>query len=121
MSTATPTLTQARSNGMKLMKWRQEKGISREIFANMAHFSVRKLATYEKSEKLPEKVIRPVTETMRLIKALQELCGDTGELKVWLNSVNPAFDGKRPLDVIAAGRSDLLWEMVHQLRQGAFA
>jgi uncharacterized protein (DUF2384 family) len=103
------------------MTWRKQRGISRKLFAQMADCSERKLATYEAAPKLPPKIKRPVNETVRLIQALRELAGDDTELKDWLNCPNPAFGKKTPLTLITHGESDLLWEMVYQLRQGAFA
>jgi uncharacterized protein (DUF2384 family) len=125
MSTTTlekPTIKGTKiSSGTALMTWRKQRGISRELFAQMADFSERTLATYETAPKLPPKIKRPVNETVRLISALREIAGDDVELKDWLNRPNPAFGEKRPLTLITHGESDLLWEMVYQLRQGAFA
>ena len=87
----------------------------------MADFSERKMATIEKAPRIPKTSARPITETMRLIKALQELAGNGQALKDWLQAPNPAFDKSTPLGLIKNGKSDLLWEMVHQLRQGSFA
>ena len=108
-------------SGPALMKWRQERGISRKLFARLADCSERKLATYEKARVLPKTVQRPVTETVRLIKALRELAGDDLALKDWLIKPNPAFGKRTPLSLIEAGESDVLWQMIHQLRQGEFA
>lgn len=108
-------------NGPALMQWRQAHGISRPLFAQMAHFSERKLATYEKALVLPDKVRRPIQETIRLIQALRELAGDEADLKEWLNRPNKAFAQRRPLSLIAEGEGHLIWQMVHQLRQGSFA
>lgn len=109
-------------SGVALMHWRRERGIPRKLFAQMADFSERKLATYEKADNLPKKVIRPVTETVRLIQALQKLAGgDDAALRNWLEAPNPVFKGKTPLTVIADGESDLLWEMAYQIRHGEFA
>ncbi len=108
-------------SGAALMAWRQQQGISRHLFAQMADCSERKLATYEKAQFLPEKVQRPITETVRLILALRELAGDATALKEWLERPNPAFGKKAPLTLIIKGESDQLWEMVYQLRQGSFA
>ncbi len=115
------TLEIACKSGPGLMAWRRERGISRELFAEMADFSVRKLATYEKQVQLPKRVMRPVTETLRLIQELGELAGDDCALKDWLITPNPGLGKKTPLALLKSGRSDLLWEMVYQLRQGAFA
>ena len=108
-------------SGPQLMKWRKETGISRVLFAEMAHFSERTLATGEKASRLPKKIERPVTETVRLIQGLQDLAGNKAALKVWLQESNPAFDNRTPLSLIKNGESDRLWEMVYQIRQGSFA
>ena len=119
-TTTTRRLTRIDS-GPALMAWRQKRGISRELFAQLAACSERKLATYERASKLPPKVKRPVVETMRLLQALSELTGDDAKLKQWLNTSNPAFGKQIPLELIRNGESDLLWEMVFQVRQGSFA
>lgn len=111
----------APASGPALMAWRRERGISREVFAEMADFSVRKLATYEKAKQLPAKVVRPVTETVRLIGALGELAGDQEALTHWLHAPNRDFGKWSPMDLIKAGESDEIWQMVHQLREGSFA
>lgn len=108
-------------SGSDLMVWRKKRGISRKLFAQMADCSERTLATCEKAALLPETIERPITETVRLIRALQELAGDNIALKDWLLTPNPAFGKRMPLTLIKNGEADLLWEMVYQLRQGAFA
>ena len=115
------TVETASRSGPALMTWRRERGISRELFAELADFSVRKLATYEKADPLPKKIARPVTQTLRLTNALRELAGDDHALKDWLNTSNPAFGNQTPLGLIRSGESDQLWEMVHQIRQRVFA
>ncbi|MCC5789801.1 MAG: DUF2384 domain-containing protein [Opitutales bacterium] len=109
------------NSGPALMTWRRQRGISRKLFAQLADCSERKLATYEVAPKLPPKVKRPVMETVRLLQALRELTGEDAKLKKWLDTPNPAFGQKTPLELIRNGESDLLWEMVYQIRQGAFA
>lgn len=104
------------------MRWRRERGIPRKLFAQMADFSERKLATYEKAPRLPKNVLRPVTETVRLIQALQSLAGgDDSAVRDWLEKPNPAFGGQTPLTLIIEGQTDRLWEMAYQIRQGEFA
>ncbi len=77
--------------------------------------------TQHTPQQIPQNVVRPITETMRLIKALRELAGDDHALKDWLVSPNKAFGNKQPLKLIKNGQADLLWEMIHQLRQGQSA
>ncbi len=108
-------------SGSALKNWRKERGISRPLFAQIADCSERSLATYESKTKLPEKFSRPVAESVRLIQALEELAGDSAALKNWIQKPNTAFDDRTPLSLITSGEVDVLWRMVHQLRQGAFA
>ena len=108
-------------SGPALMHWRRERGLSRPLFADIADCSERTLATYESKAKLPAKFVRPVTEAMRLVSALREIAGDDDALKDWLQKPNPAFAKKTPLSLIKTGQADVLWEMVYQIRQGAFA
>jgi len=49
------------------------------------------------------------------------LAGDDIALKEWLDQSNRAFGGRSPLELMKKGEADLLWEMVHQVRQGVFA
>jgi uncharacterized protein (DUF2384 family) len=109
------------SSGPALKQWRKQHGISRVQFSKMADISERKMATIEKAPRIPAKAKRPVNETVRLIRAIQELVGNDRALKEWLETPNPGFDQKTPLELIDHGESDVLWEMVYQVRQGAFA
>jgi uncharacterized protein (DUF2384 family) len=102
------------------MQWRKKRGINRVTFSRIANCSERKLATYEKSTDLPPPVQRQLTEARRLLEALSKIVSE-GELKTWLETPNPGFDKQRPLDLIAKGQSDLLWEMIHQTRAGTYA
>jgi hypothetical protein len=109
------------TSGPALKSWRQGRGIPRPLFAQIADCSERTLASYEASPRLPVKFSRPVMESVRLIQALQELAGDDAALKEWLQKPNTAFDRRTPLSLITSGEGDVLWAMVHQIRQGAFA
>ena len=108
-------------SGPELMRWRRSFGIPRPLFAEVAHFSERKLATYEKAEIMPENILRPVRESVQLLAALAELCGDSDQLSTWLLQPNKAFGKRRPLDLIRSGEAGRLWEMIYQVRQGTFA
>lgn len=108
-------------NGPAVMDWRKRLGINRQIFAEVVNCSLRKMATYEKAELLPENVKRPVVEGLQLLTALKDLAGGDAVLQDWLTLENTAFDGETPLAVIKNGRVDIIWEMVYQIRFGVFA
>jgi len=44
-----------------------------------------------------------------------------GELPDWLRTPNPGFGGRAPWELIEHGERDIIWAMIHQTRQGAFA
>ncbi|MCB1062573.1 MAG: DUF2384 domain-containing protein [Verrucomicrobiae bacterium] len=52
-------------------------------------------------------VERPVTDTVRLIRARQELAEDHSPLKNWLLTSNPAFGRRTPLTLLKNGEVDL--------------
>lgn len=110
----------AKKSGPGLYLWRRAAGLNRPTFAKLANFSERSLATYESRKQLP-KTIRPqVNEAARLVEALLELVpGDS--LTGWLRTPNPGFGGHTPWALIMRGERDIIWAMIHQTRQGAFA
>jgi DNA-binding transcriptional regulator YiaG len=110
----------AKESGTALYSWRRSAGLNRETFARIANFSERTLATYEKHRKLPRPVRPQINEAVRLVRALMQII-PSEELMNWLHTPNPGFDGKRPWTLIERGERDVLWEMIHQTRQGAFA
>jgi uncharacterized protein (DUF2384 family) len=110
----------ARESGTALYSWRRSTGLNRETFARIANFSERTLATYEKHQKLPAPVRPQISEAVRLVKALTQII-PSEELTKWLHTPNPGFDGKKPWTLIKHGERDMLWEMIHQTHQGAFA
>ena len=110
----------APSAGPALFAWRRSVGLNRPTFARLARLSERTLATYEKHAHLPAAVQAQVTEAVRLVGALLEII-PARALSGWLQTPNPGFDGRMPWALIEAGERDLLWEMIHQTRHGAFA
>lgn len=110
----------AKASGPALFAWRRSMGLNRATFAGLANVSERSLATYEKHTHLP-KIARPqVTEAVRLVRALQEIV-PAQNLSEWLRTPNPGFDGRKPWSLIRSGERDLIWSMIHQTQQGAFA
>ncbi|MCH6256990.1 DUF2384 domain-containing protein [Puniceicoccaceae bacterium K14] len=110
----------AGKNGKKLMAWRKSHGITRVTFAQVANCSERKLATYEKQTALPQPVQRQTTEAVRLLEALNEIIPEP-QLADWLNTPNPGFSDRSPIQVMLSGEIDLLWDMVYQTRVAAYA
>ncbi len=114
------TWQRASANGIALYSWRRSVGINRGDFARLANCSERTLATYEKRRQLPALVRAQVVEAVRLIRALLDII-PAEELQAWLQTDNPGFGGRTPWEIIENGEKDLIWQMIHQARQGAFA
>ena len=114
------TLQEARKSGSALYSWRRAVGLNRGTFAGLANFSERTLATYEKHQQLPAMIRPQVNEALRLVKALLEIV-PAGELHTWLQTPNPGFGGQKPWTLIQKGERDVVWRMIHQTQQGAFA
>jgi transcriptional regulator with XRE-family HTH domain len=110
----------AKRSGTALYSWRRATGLNRETFARIANFSERTLARYEKRRKLPVPVRPRINEAISLVRALMQII-PSEDLTKWLHTPNPGFDGKKPWTLIKNGERDLLWEMIHQTRHGAFA
>lgn len=114
------TWQQARTSGRALYSWRRHVGLNRGTFAGLANFSERTLATYEKHKTLPATVRPQVNEAVRLVNALLEII-PAGDLPTWLKAPNPGFGGQKPWTLIQKGERDVIWRMIHQTQQGAFA
>ena len=114
------TWQQAKKSGSALYSWRRHVGLNRGTFARLANFSERTLATYEKHKTLPTMIRPQVNEALRLVKALLEII-PAGDLTAWLQTPNPGFGGQRPWTLIQRGERDVIWGMIHQTQQGAFA
>ncbi|RFC52497.1 MAG: Protein of unknown function (DUF2384) [Verrucomicrobia bacterium] len=114
------TWQRARESGIALYSWRRSLGLNRGTFAGIANVSERSLATYEKQDEFPVSVRPQVTEAVRLVKALLEII-PARDLPAWLQTPNPGFTGRKPWTLIQQGERDIIWEMIHQTRYGAFA
>jgi Protein of unknown function (DUF2384) len=67
---------------------------------------------------LKESKARRLRELSHLTDALAEIMKEDS-VGAWLNAPNPAFSGRKPLEVIERGESDRLWSMIYFLRSGA--
>jgi len=114
------TWQHAKKSGTALYSWRRSVGLNRGTFARLANFSERTLATYEKHTQLPAPIRPQVNEAVRLVKALLEII-PANDLSTWLRTPNSGFAGRRPWTLIQNGERDVIWEMIHQTRQGSFA
>ena len=104
----------------KIKALRQLLGLSQEELARILGCSTRSVAGWEAADDVGQANQKRVVEIDRLGKALAQLLppDDHGQ---WLRTHNPAFENRTPIEVIAAGESDRLWRMVHQINAGVAA
>ncbi len=91
--------------------------LSRQDFARLSGFSVRKIADLEKEVATKASTERRLAELRRLQQGLArtmkaEFVGE------WLRTPNGAFDGLKPIEVIERGEVDRLWRMIYLLEAG---
>jgi len=98
-------------------KLRERLALTQSQFAPLLPLSVRSLATLERGTVPTEPVARRLVELDRLTTALAEVIRE-GALGAWMQTPNAAFGGLKPIEVIARGELDRLWEMVFSLRSG---
>ncbi len=46
---------------------------------------------------------------------------ETENVASWLTTPNKNYRDKSPLDLIAEGRSDIIWSIIERARQGSFS
>ena len=79
--------------------------------------STRNLANIESGKPPSANVLRQLNELRRVIDALSEVL-QKDAIGPWLQQLNEAFDGLKPIEVIERGEVDRIWEMVFFLRTG---
>jgi len=91
--------------------------LSREDFARLSGFSVRKIADLEKGGDAKASTEQRLAELRRLQQGLARImqADFVGE---WLRTPNDAFDGLKPIEVIERGEVDRLWRMIYLLEAG---
>ena len=96
---------------------RRHLGVTQKVMARLVGVTERTAIDLEGGRELSEAVRRRMTELERLVKALANVVrkDSVGD---WLTRPNEAFDGDTPVDLVAKGKSDLLWKMIFELRSG---
>jgi DNA-binding XRE family transcriptional regulator len=90
----------------------------RSKFARLVGRTERAVIDWESSKSRPQGLSQQrILELQRLIDALRRLF-DNRELGQWFDTLNPAFSGLKPVEVIERGETDRLWQMIFELRAG---
>lgn len=104
----------------KLRTIRKQARLDQKGFAKLSNNSRETVIKFEKSGKVSEGAKRGLAEALRLISALSEIM-ETENIAGWLTTPNENYAGKAPLDLIAEGRSDIVWGIIERARQGSLA
>ena len=91
--------------------------LSRQDFARLTGFSVRKIADLEKGVATKASTVQRLAEVSRLQQGLSTIMKAefVGE---WLRTPTDAFDGLKPIEAIERGQVDRLWRMIYLLEAG---
>ena len=107
-------------NAETLKTIRKQARLDQKGFAKLSNNSRETVIKFEKSGKVSEGAKRGLAEALRLIAALSEIM-ETENIAAWLTTPNKNYRDTPPLDLIADGRSDIIWGIIERARQGSFA
>lgn len=99
------------------LKVRTQMGLSREELAKLIGYSVRTIASWENGAEVTVAAKKQLTELDRLFEGLSEVM-EEASIPLWLRSDVEWFQNRRPLDVLAAGQVDRLWQMIYHYVHG---
>jgi transcriptional regulator with XRE-family HTH domain len=97
---------------------RRKLDLTQKVMARILGVTERTVVDLEGGRELSEGISRRMTELERLERGLRKVARPES-IGRWLTQTNSAFDGDSPADVIAKGKVDLLWQMIHELRSGS--
>ena len=101
---------------LAIRKW---LGFTRPLFARVLVTSERNLASIESGKPAGPVVTKSLVELRRLVNGLAEVV-EPDMIGEWMKTPNDAFDGLKPLEVIERGEADRIWQMIYEMRSGAF-
>jgi DNA-binding transcriptional regulator YiaG len=119
-STATLVALDAAAPAKKVAEMRQRMNVTQEVFGRLIGSSTRTIAQVEGGKRPSSSVERALTEAWRLYERLSEVIKEE-DFARWIRKPNPVFGGFQPLQLIEAGRTDQLWQMVYELESGQLA
>lgn len=88
-----------------------------QLADRLLHVSPRSLALWKAGRSPNPAVIIRLTELNRLYLALARLMPPS-DVGPWMNRTNDYLDPLTPLEVLARGQIDLLWQIIHNVGSG---
>lgn len=101
----------------RIQTLRTKLDVTQKVMARILGVTERTIIDLEAGRSVSEGIGRRVTELDRLYRDLGKVVRPR-TIGRWLTEPNDAFDGDAPADLIAAGKVDLLWRMIFELRSG---
>ncbi len=96
---------------------RRQFGFTQEEFARLMDCTPRSIAAWEAGQAISKHYLKRLKEVGRLYEMLARVT-DPDKVGLWIDTENPAFDGLKPMEVIARGEIDRLWRMIFHLEAG---
>jgi DNA-binding transcriptional regulator YiaG len=103
--------------GVSVRSIRERLGLTQEMFARLAGFSVRTVADWESGKAPAAAKAQRLTEIQRLQQALAGVMR-ADFIGQWLQTPIDAFAGLKPIEVIERGEVDRIWRMIYDLESG---
>jgi DNA-binding XRE family transcriptional regulator len=96
-----------------LRKLRAVMGLNMKDFAELIGMSERSVFNLEKTGRISRNLRRVLTETAKMYAQVKRYFLDKVQFEVWLHRPNRAFSMRAPIDLIKAGESNLVWNLIH--------
>lgn len=99
------------------LKIRSQFGLSREELSRLIGYSVRSITSWENGAEITQSARKPLAELDRLFEGLAGIMREDS-IPTWLQKNVPALDNQKPLEVIATGHIDWIWQLIYSLAGG---
>lgn len=91
--------------------------LTQDEFAELTGYAKRSIASWEAGAGPSDSALTRIKELDRLSLAIKRIMGQA-EVGQWMRKPNAAFEGRTPIQVVANGEADRLWQMVHNIEDG---
>ncbi|MCH6256448.1 hypothetical protein MLD52_07805 [Puniceicoccaceae bacterium K14] len=107
-------------NAKALKTIRKAVHLDQRGFARLSNNSRETVIKFEKSGTVSQGAKRNLAEAVRLLAGLSDIM-EQKNISLWLTTPNRNYQNKSPLELIEAGRSDIIWSIIERARQSSFA
>ena len=99
---------------------RNEGGLQGKDIANIVAVSPATVSRWSKGKASPDLRTQTVIAELRYVVDRLSDFYSSDETRIWLHAAHPMLNGERPIDLINAGRTEEVLNVIENLDSGAF-